>query len=164
MTSSWFLIPHWTTMHGQPHIKYMRAVTWKEMYQYICYKLESIKSTCKIWRRLQRVNIYIYIYRYAVKSLARPGRKQASFLQNGVNLLRRLAPQKKTWWQLASRFCWNRERPWHASDRVSCLVGLRTYQHSGKMGRYQASPKVRCSPVENLPSHRRSDSLSAAGW
>jgi len=21
VTSSWFLIPHWTTMHGQPHIK-----------------------------------------------------------------------------------------------------------------------------------------------
>jgi len=38
---------------------------------------------------------------------------------------------KDTWWQLASRFCWNRERPWHASEPVSVLIGLRTYQHSG---------------------------------
>jgi len=36
---------------------------------------------------------------------------------------------KETWWQLASRCCWNRARPWHASEPVSFLVGLRTYQH-----------------------------------
>jgi len=39
--------------------------------------------------------------------------------------------KKKTWWKLASRCCWNRARPWHASELVSFLVGLRTYQHSG---------------------------------
>jgi len=33
---------------------------------------------------------------------------------------------KDTWRQLASRFCWNRARPWHASELVSFLVGLRT--------------------------------------
>jgi len=38
---------------------------------------------------------------------------------------------KETWWQLASRFCCNRARPWHASELVSFLVGLRTYQHPG---------------------------------
>ena len=38
---------------------------------------------------------------------------------------------KKTWWQLASRCCWNCSRPWHASKLVSFLVGLRTYQHLG---------------------------------
>ena len=38
---------------------------------------------------------------------------------------------KKNWWQLASRCCWNRARPWHASEVVSFLVGLRTYQHPG---------------------------------
>jgi len=49
-----------------------------------------------------------------------------------VNFLRRLALQgKKTGWHLASRCCWNRSRPWHASDLVSFLVGLRTYQHPG---------------------------------
>jgi hypothetical protein len=36
-----------------------------------------------------------------------------------------------TWWQLASRCCWNRARPWHASELVSFLVGLRTYQQAG---------------------------------
>jgi len=34
-----------------------------------------------------------------------------------------------TWWPLASRCCWNRARPWHASELVSFLAGLRTYQH-----------------------------------
>ena len=41
-----------------------------------------------------------------------------------------VAKKKKTWWQLASRCCSNRARPWHASELVSVLVGLRTYQHS----------------------------------
>ena len=36
---------------------------------------------------------------------------------------------KKTWWQLASRCCRNRARPQQASELVSFLVGLRTYQH-----------------------------------
>ena len=30
-----------------------------------------------------------------------------------------------------SRCCWNHARPWHASELVSFLVGLRTYQHPG---------------------------------
>jgi len=41
--------------------------------------------------------------------------------------------KKKTWWQLASRCCWNRARPWHVSELVSFLVGLRTYQHPGTL-------------------------------
>ena len=49
-----------------------------------------------------------------------------------MNFLQRLALQKKkSWWQLASRCCWNRARLWHASELVSFLVGIRTYQHSG---------------------------------
>ena len=40
---------------------------------------------------------------------------------------------KETSWQLASRFCWNRERPWYTSELVSFLVGLRTYQHISKI-------------------------------
>jgi len=39
------------------------------------------------------------------------------------------AKKKTTWWQLASRCCWNRARLWHAFELVSFLVGLRTYQH-----------------------------------
>jgi len=42
-----------------------------------------------------------------------------------------LHEKKKTWWQFASRCCWNRGRPWHASELVSFLVRLRTYQHPG---------------------------------
>ena len=49
-----------------------------------------------------------------------------------MNFLRGLALQeKKTLWQLASRCCWNRARPWHASELVSFLVGLRTYHQPG---------------------------------
>jgi len=39
--------------------------------------------------------------------------------------------KKNTWWQLASLSCWNHARPWHASELVSFMVGLRTYQHPG---------------------------------
>ena len=39
--------------------------------------------------------------------------------------------RKKTWWQLASQCCWNCVCPWLASELVSFLVGLRTYQHPG---------------------------------
>jgi len=38
---------------------------------------------------------------------------------------------KETWWQHATRFRWNRARPWHASELVFFLVGPRTYQHLG---------------------------------
>jgi len=34
-------------------------------------------------------------------------------------------------WHRASRCCWNRVSPWHASELVSFLVWLRTYQHAG---------------------------------
>ena len=46
--------------------------------------------------------------------------------------------KKKTWWQLASRCCWNRARPWHASELVTFLVGLRTCQNTGNymIGRF----------------------------
>jgi len=78
--------------------------------------------------------INLNCYRNADKSLARPGRKQTNisvrmeWISFGVLHFRK---KKKTWWQLASRCCWNRARPWRASELVSFLVGLRTYQHRG---------------------------------
>ena len=75
---------------------------------------------------------YIYIYRGADKFLARTGRKQATvsvrmaWISFSASCL-----AEKNWWQLASRYCWNRARPWHASELVSFLVGQRTYQHQG---------------------------------
>jgi len=41
--------------------------------------------------------------------------------------------KKKKTWQLASPCCWNCARPWHASELLSFLVGLRTYQHPGTL-------------------------------
>jgi len=75
------------------------------------------------------IYIYIYIYRGTVKSLARAGGKQANVsLRMAWIFFGSLSSRKKTWWQLASLCCWNRARPWRASELVSFLVGLRTYQ------------------------------------
>jgi len=66
-----------------------------------------------------------HCYRDADKSLARAGRNQANvsvrtaWISFGALHCR----------QLASRCCWNRACPWHASELVSFLVGLTTYQH-----------------------------------
>ena len=75
----------------------------------------------------------LQIYRVADKSLARPGRKQANVSVRMAWISFGALPcrKKKTWWQLASRCRCNRARPWHASELVSLLVGLRTYQHPG---------------------------------
>ena len=51
------------------------------------------------------------------------------FLSEWREFPSRLAFQEKKTWQLASRCCWNRARPWYASDLVTFVVGLRTYQH-----------------------------------
>ena len=74
-----------------------------------------------------------WIYRGADKSLARPGREQAnvSVRMAWISFVALPYRGKKTWWQLASRCCWNRARPWLASEVVLFLVGLRTYQHPG---------------------------------
>ena len=90
-------------------------------------------------------------YRGADKFLARPGRKQANvsvriaWISSGALPCRK----KKTWWQLASRCCWNRTRPLHASEFISFLVGLRTYQHPCHIAYYHHSFKysnlVACS-------------------
>jgi len=72
-----------------------------------------------------------HMYRGADKFLALPGRKQAivSVRMAWISFGSLPCRKKKTWWQLASRCCWNRARPQHASELVSFLVGLRTYQH-----------------------------------
>ena len=72
----------------------------------------------------------LFMYRGADKSLAWPGGKQANVSVTMVRISFYALPcRKKTWWQLASRCCWNRARPWRASELVSFLVGQRTYQH-----------------------------------
>ena len=74
------------------------------------------------------------IYRGADKSLGRPG-KQANVSVRMAWIFFGALPCRggKSWWQLASRCWWNHERPWHASELLSFLVGLRTYQHLGSM-------------------------------
>jgi len=80
----------------------------------------------------QNVQLWV-LYRAADKSLARPGRKQAnvSVRMAWVSFGALPCRKKKNWWQLTSQCCWNRARPWHASELVAFLVGLRTYQHPG---------------------------------
>jgi len=62
----------------------------------------------------------------ADKSLDRLGRKQAniSIRMAWISFGALPCRKKKTWWQLASRFCWNLATPWDASELVSVLVGL----------------------------------------
>jgi len=55
--------------------------------------------------------------------------------------------RKNSWWQLVSRCCWNRARPWYASELVSFLVGLRTYQYPGNL--YIIPPST-CLGQKNL--------------
>jgi len=103
-----------------------------------CPELPSTLSRSTFWdveRRRKALPAYWYSStRGADKSLARPGRKQSNvsvriaWISFGALPCRK---KKETWWQLAPRCCWNRERPWHASELVSFLVGLRIYQHPG---------------------------------
>ena len=46
---------------------------------------------------------------------------------------------KRTWWQLTSPCCWSHAHPWHASELVPFLVGLRTYQHLDMLLQRQGS-------------------------
>ena len=107
---------------------------------------------------------YVRMYMGAAKSLARSGRKQANvsvrmaWISFGVLPCRK---KTKTWWQLASRCCWNRGRPWHASELVSFLVGLRTYQHLGISALHTRSLFVKFDMEnfhENPPRKSRFDS------
>jgi len=100
------------------------------------YTLTSLRlSVCMFEVSRNTTRIVMKFYTCADKFLTRPGWKQAN-----VSLSERLefrsAPclSKKTWWEHASQCCWNRARPWHASELVSFLVGLRTYQHLGILG------------------------------
>jgi len=78
-------------------------------------------TECKIFEYLN-----LQLYRGADKSLARPGRKQVNVsVRMAWTSFDALPCKKKTWWQLASRCCWNHARPWHASEPVSFLVGDR---------------------------------------
>jgi len=82
------------------------------------------------YRTSQYDAVFIGTYKEADKSLARPGRKQANVSVRMAWISFGALPyKKKKSWQLASQCCWNRARPWHASELVSSLVGLRTYQH-----------------------------------
>ena len=73
------------------------------------------------------------LYRAAVKPLARPGNKQTNVSVRMARISFGALPcRKKMWWQLASRFCWNRARRWHASELVSSLVELSSYEHPGQ--------------------------------
>jgi len=97
-----------------------RPLTWR----HIC--LNYIRQVYYSYQEMHK-----HRYRGADKSLVRPGRKQANvsvriaWISIGALPCRKRKPR----WQLASRCCWNCARPWHGSELLSFLVGLRTYQH-----------------------------------
>ena len=104
------------------------------------------------------MRIYFALCMGADKSLARSGRKEANVSVRMAWISFGALPCSGCvcvcvcvcgggggggiWWQLASRCCWNRARPWYASELVSFLVGLRTYQHSGIVWGFQQSMQV----------------------
>ena len=90
-------------------------------------------------------------HRGADKSLARSGRKQANVSVRMAWISFGALQEKKKTWQLASWCCWNRTRPWHASELVSFLVGLRTYQHPGTWCPMQNYFYGRFSPIFFIP-------------
>jgi len=80
----------------------------------------------------------IFLYRGADKSLTRPGRKQANVSVRMAWISFSALPCMGGTSQFASRCCWNRARPWHASEVISFLIGLRTYQHPGNKSQRDA--------------------------
>ena len=73
-----------------------------------------------------------HYYRGGDKSLTRPGRKQANVSVRMAWISFGALPcRKRNWMRARSPFCWNRARLWHASELVSFLFGLSTYQHPG---------------------------------
>jgi len=121
----------------------VQSPSWEANWFAASQEILRISRNPKIHYRTHKLpnNIY-YVwrgtkYRGADKSLARPGRKQANIsVRKAWISFRALPCKKKIWWQLASPCWWNRVRPWRASELISFLVGLRTYQHPGKH-RYQ---------------------------
>jgi len=96
------------------------------------WKFGILFRSCKTVAFLRGTSLPGEVYRSADKSLARPGRKQANVSVRMVWISFGALPcRRKIWWQLTSRCCWNRARPWQSFELVSFLVGLRTYQHSG---------------------------------
>jgi len=71
----------------------------------------------RIWALL---GAWMPVYIQECWQILSPTRKETSsyFCQNGMNLLRCLTfeGEKNSWWQLASRYCWTRALPWHASE------------------------------------------------
>ena len=80
------------------------------IYIYIVHLLDKCSKILQDSRYIQGAN----------KSLARPGRKEANVSVRMVWISFGALPCKgeKTCWKLASRFCWNRARPWQASKLI----------------------------------------------
>ena len=123
--------------HLQPRLRTSGAKRLLPLYAFAAWTGETLSSLTFLWTRETHFDAFHFmphhLYRGADKSLARPGRKQANvsvrmaWISFGALPCRK---EKKTW-QLASRCCCNSARPWHASEFVSFLVALRTYQHPG---------------------------------
>ena len=72
-------------------------------------------------------------YRGVDKSVARPGRKQANISVRMAWISFGALPCRKKKHLMTARVSMllKSPRPWHGSELVSFLVGLRTYQHPG---------------------------------
>jgi len=122
----------------------------KVCWEYVQNDTQKCKTGGIFHKNTSKEKICLLFYRGADKSLVRPGRKQANVSVRMAWISFGALPcRKQTWWQLASRCCWNRSRSWHASEVVSFLVGLGTYQHPGTTAAYPIS-KTESSEIGTL--------------
>ena len=126
----------WTwdiVIHALTHVSMLYTVSWE--YRNSNFRRFKSKILQNMPARFQVIRVAIEslgsYYKGTDNTLALPGRKQSNVSVRMMWISFGALPcrKKKTWWQLASRCCWNRSRPCHASELVSILVGLRTYQH-----------------------------------
>jgi len=85
------------------------------------------------------------LYRSADKSLARPGKKKANASVRMAWITFGALPCRKMF-LMTARVCMllKSPRPWHASELVSFLVGLRTYQHPSMWNEVPCIKSFRC--------------------
>jgi len=127
------LIRIFTKSNDTSVFRYTRLIDFFAITPLVLVMVCNIDVKCTLlWCR----HLYTWLllhYRGANKSLTRPGMKQSNVSVRMVWISFAVLPckKKRTWSQLASRCCWNRACPWHASELASFLVGLRPYQHPG---------------------------------
>jgi len=109
------------------------VVVWSMFWMYILHKKRSVYSC---WMKQ-----CVSIYRVVDTSLAQPGRKQANVSVRMAWISFGALPCRKKLDDSSRLHVVEIALPWHVSEHVSFVIGLRTYRYSGKccVGRFLLS-------------------------